>query len=93
MSTLDNDTALLDRIQRRVLWLAVQQIHHANHVRQTTDRMKVGGHQASCASVVTILTTLFFGFMRQTISSPSSRTRHPFFMRFSTCLVISMVRT
>ena len=65
MSTLDNDTALLDRIQRRVLWLAVQQIHHANKVRQTTEPMKVGGHQASCASVVTVLTTLFFRFMRR----------------------------
>ena len=64
MPTLDNDTAVLDRIQRRVLWLAVQQIHHANHVRPKTDPMKVGGHQASCASVVTIMTTLFFRFMR-----------------------------
>jgi pyruvate dehydrogenase E1 component len=64
MPSLDNDTALLDSIQRRVLWLAVQQIHYANQVRPRTDTMKVGGHQASCASVVTIMTTLFFRFMR-----------------------------
>lgn len=64
MSAIENETALLDSIQRRVLWLAVQQIHYANHVRPKTDAMKVGGHQASCASVVTIATTLFFRFMR-----------------------------
>lgn len=63
-STAPNETALLDRIQQRVLWLAVQQIHHANRVRPKTDPMKVGGHQASCASVVTLMTTLYFSFMR-----------------------------
>ncbi len=62
--TSDNDTVLLDRIQQRVLWLATQQIHYANHVRPRADALKVGGHQASCASVVTLMTTLFFWFMR-----------------------------
>ena len=33
-------TALLDRIQRRVLWLAMQQIHYANRVRPHTDALK-----------------------------------------------------
>ncbi len=60
----DRDAQVLSRIQERVLWLAVQQIHHANHERRAADSMKVGGHQASCASVVTIMTTLFFRFMR-----------------------------
>ena len=60
----DDDTAVLDRIQRRVLWLAMQQIHYANRVRPRADSLKVGGHQASCASVVTLMTTLFFEFMR-----------------------------
>lgn len=59
-----NATDLLDRIQRRVLWLATQQIQYANNSRPKSDQMKVGGHQASCASVVTIMTTLFFRFMR-----------------------------
>ncbi len=62
--TFDNKTAVLDRVQQRVLWLAMQQIHHANRVRVHTDALKIGGHQASCASVVTLMTTLFFGFMR-----------------------------
>ena len=64
MDSLNDATGLLDRIQNRVLWLAVQQIQHANSGRPKTDQMKVGGHQASCASVVTIMTTLFFRFMR-----------------------------
>ena len=59
-----DDTRLLETIQRRVLWLAIQQVHDANRVRPRSDQMKVGGHQASCASVVTIMTTLFFRFMR-----------------------------
>jgi pyruvate dehydrogenase E1 component len=59
------DISLLDRIQRRVLWLSAQQIHYANRVRPGTGKMKVGGHQASCASVVTIMTALFFRFMRR----------------------------
>jgi pyruvate dehydrogenase E1 component len=53
--------ATLDRIQRRVLWLATRMVHEANHVRPNADTTKVGGHQASSASVVTILTALYFG--------------------------------
>ncbi len=57
------DERLLE-VQDRVLWLAMQMVHHANHVRTRPDGSKVGGHQASSASVVTILTSLFFDFMR-----------------------------
>jgi pyruvate dehydrogenase E1 component len=53
--------ATLERIQQRVLWLATRMIHEANHVRVTSDNTKVGGHQASSASVVSILTALYFG--------------------------------
>src|SRR5579859_1431669 len=53
--------AALERIQRRVLWLATRMIHEANHVRPSPDHTKVGGHQASSASVVSILTALYFG--------------------------------
>ena len=56
--------ALLARIQRRVLWLAVNIVHHANRVRPARDGLKVGGHQASSASVATIMTSLYFDFMR-----------------------------
>jgi pyruvate dehydrogenase E1 component len=55
------DLAALERIQMRVLWLATRMIHEANHVRSNPDHTKVGGHQASSASVVSILTALYFG--------------------------------
>src|SRR5215472_4937240 len=53
--------ATLDRVQQRVLWLATRMVHEANHVRRNPDSTKVGGHQASTASVVSILTALYFG--------------------------------
>ena len=56
--------AVLGSIQDRVLWLATQMVHHANNVRKNPDGDKVGGHQASSASVVTILTSLMFDFMQ-----------------------------
>ncbi|HET6316022.1 MAG TPA: 1-deoxy-D-xylulose-5-phosphate synthase N-terminal domain-containing protein, partial [Chloroflexota bacterium] len=55
------DVEVLERIQQRVLWLATRMIHEANHVRPSTDGTKVGGHQASSASVVSILTALYMG--------------------------------
>ena len=42
----------------------MQMIYYANRVRENPDGMKVGGHQASCASAVTILTSLFFDYMK-----------------------------
>ena len=54
---------VLDVIQRRVLWLATRMVDAANHDRQVGDGLKVGGHQASSASVVTILTALYFGYL------------------------------
>ena len=57
--------ATLQEIERRVLWLSTQIVHHANNVRDNPDKpTKVGGHQASSASVVTILTALYFHFLR-----------------------------
>lgn len=58
------DLALLESIQHRVLWLAVRMVHEANRVRPNEDGSKVGGHQASSASVVSILTALYLQFMR-----------------------------
>lgn len=58
---IDGDTlARLEAIQRRVLWLATNVIDYANHVRENSDKSKVGGHQASSASLVSILTALYF---------------------------------
>lgn len=55
----------LQEIERRVLWLSTLIVHHANNVRENPDKpTKVGGHQASSASVVSILTALYFHFMQ-----------------------------
>ena len=54
----------LDRVQRRVLWLAVSMIHHANSVRVKGSGVKVGGHQASSASMVSIMTALYFEHLK-----------------------------
>ena len=54
----------LAEIQDRVLWLAMQMVHYANNLRESPDGTKVGGHQASSSSVVTVMTSLYFDFMR-----------------------------
>ncbi|MCA8928712.1 MAG: transketolase [Alphaproteobacteria bacterium] len=54
------DIALLEQLERKVLWLSSWTIHNANHVRESRDGLKVGGHQASSASVSTMLTALYF---------------------------------
>jgi pyruvate dehydrogenase E1 component len=59
------DDKPLDAIARRVLWLAIRMIHEANNVRPNRDGLKVGGHQASSASVVSILTALYFRWLRE----------------------------
>jgi pyruvate dehydrogenase E1 component len=56
--------ATLESIQRRILWLTTNIIHHANHVRPNLDGTKVGGHQASSASTISILTALYFHFLQ-----------------------------
>ncbi len=55
---------LLHAVERKLLWLSSWMIHHANHVRPNRDGLKVGGHQASCASSVSILTALYFDALR-----------------------------
>ncbi|MBW9075668.1 transketolase [Agrobacterium deltaense] len=54
----------LKTIEQRLLWLSHWMIHHANHVRPKTDGIKVGGHQASSASLVSIMTALYFSALR-----------------------------
>jgi pyruvate dehydrogenase E1 component len=58
------DLRILAALERKVLWLASWTIHHANHLRQNTDGLKVGGHQASSASVASIMTALYFHTLR-----------------------------
>ena len=57
------DLGVLDEIQRRVLWLAVRMVDAANSERSTGDGVKVGGHQASSASLVTAMTALYFAHL------------------------------
>ena len=54
----------LAETERRVLWLSTAIIHHANRVRPGTGGVKVGGHQASSASMVSIMTSLWFRHLR-----------------------------
>ncbi|PKZ65495.1 pyruvate dehydrogenase [Gordonia terrae] len=57
-------TDALRKVEDRVLWLSTSMIHHANLVRPNATGMKVGGHQASCASMVSIMTSLWFEQLR-----------------------------
>lgn len=74
MNNLANDNPLvthatkadienLKLLEKKVLWLASYLIHNANHVRPSRDGLKVGGHQASSASLSTIMTALYFYIM------------------------------
>ncbi len=55
----------LDEIEKKVSWLSNYIIHFANNIRKKDDDLKVGGHQASCASVVSILIVLFFKILKR----------------------------
>jgi pyruvate dehydrogenase E1 component len=54
------DLDALRLLDDRLRWLSAWTIHNANHVRESKDGLKVGGHQASCASITTIMTALYF---------------------------------
>lgn len=58
------DIAALAKLEERVLWLSSQIIHNANHIRPNRDGLKVGGHQASCASIVSLMCALYFSQLR-----------------------------
>ncbi len=57
------DLDVLAGIQQRVLWLATRIVNAANHDRETGDGVKVGGHQASSASLVSVMTALYFAYL------------------------------
>ena len=59
-----DDLAALGALEKKVLWLASWTIHHANYLRENVDGLKVGGHQASSASLATIMTALYFHILR-----------------------------
>jgi pyruvate dehydrogenase E1 component len=63
-STTTSALETVDAVQQRVLWLAVSMVHHANRVREVESGVKVGGHQASSASMVSIMSALYFAHLR-----------------------------
>lgn len=63
MTDPDLDLDVLLEIQARVLWLSTRIVDAANHDRDTGDGVKVGGHQASSASLVTAMTALWFAHL------------------------------
>lgn len=54
------DIEALKTLDERLRWLSIWTIHHANHIRENSDGLKVGGHQASCASMTAIMAALYF---------------------------------
>src|SRR5689334_15085441 len=64
MSDAADKLACLAELERKVLWLSSWMIHNANHLRDNADGLKVGGHQASSASLVTLMTALYFDVLR-----------------------------
>ncbi len=62
---MQDDARALSEIEKRVRWLSAWTIHSANHNRATSeDDVKVGGHQASSASLTTLMTALYFKLLR-----------------------------
>ncbi len=58
------DIPMLEALEKKILWLASWTIHNANHIRESRDGLKVGGHQSSCASSTTLLTALYLHSLR-----------------------------
>ena len=60
----DRHIHILKQIEKKLLWLSAWTIHNANHIRPNRDGLKVGGHQASCASSISILSALYLEIAR-----------------------------
>src|SRR5579864_2583739 len=54
----------IELLETRLRWLSSWTIHNANHLRAKRDGLKVGGHQASCASMTAIMAALYFHALR-----------------------------
>src|SRR5204863_2267474 len=61
VAAVDSETVTaLEMLDARLRWLSAWTIHNANHIRESRDGLKVGGHQASCASMTAIMAALYF---------------------------------
>jgi len=63
-ATAPDKLTILKELEKKVLWLSAWTIHNANNLRPNPDGLKVGGHQASCASLVTLMTALYLDVLR-----------------------------
>ena len=63
-TTLEKDGSALihslEQLDTRLRWLSSWAVHNANHLREKRDGLKVGGHQASCASMTAIMSAIYF---------------------------------
>jgi len=64
LKPVTTDIEALQILEERLRWLSAWTIHHANHIRENSDGLKVGGHQASCASMTAIMAALYFHALR-----------------------------
>src|SRR3954453_17067013 len=64
LKPVTTDIEALKVLEERLRWLSAWTIHHANHIRESDDGLKVGGHQASCASMTAIMAALYFHALR-----------------------------
>src|SRR5438067_12179156 len=60
LKPVTTDIEALKILNDRLRWLSAWTIHHANHLRENEDGLKVGGHQASCASMTAIMAAPYF---------------------------------
>src|SRR5260370_24961671 len=80
MATEPARLELLSALARKVLWLSSWTIHHANHIRPNSDGLKVCGHQASSASLATIMSALYFSVLRPHDLVPAKPPASPGFL-------------
>ena len=59
-----DEILLLKEVEKKVSWLSSWMIHNANNIRPSLDGLKVGGHQASSASLTTLMTALYFNILK-----------------------------
>ncbi len=60
-----SEIRILSELERRILWISSWMIHNANHNRNSElSDVKVGGHQASSASLATIMAALYFKVLK-----------------------------
>ena len=62
--TREEKIAAIETLDARLRWLSSWIVHNANHIRPKRDGLKVGGHQASCASMTAIIAALYFHALR-----------------------------